>query len=91
MWGQFLICRAAKRSIGLERKVLAREATGLPCGTHLLSGHSQKQERCVMEGVGEQEQTRDRADWVRMKLMPQFESQVPDPLGDQLPALLSPG
>jgi hypothetical protein len=26
-----------------------------------------------------------------MKLMPQFESQVPDPLGDQLPALLSPG
>ena len=32
-----------------------------------------------------------RADWVRMKLMPQFESQVPDPLGDQLPALLSPG
>ena len=32
-----------------------------------------------------------RADWVRMKLVPQFESQVPDPLGDQLPALLSPG
>jgi hypothetical protein len=32
-----------------------------------------------------------RADWVRMKLVPQFESQVPDPLGYQLPALLSPG
>jgi hypothetical protein len=32
-----------------------------------------------------------RADWVRMKLVPQFESQVPDPLGDQLLALLSPG
>lgn len=26
-----------------------------------------------------------------MKLMPEFESQVPDPLGDQLPTLLSPG
>jgi hypothetical protein len=33
----------------------------------------------------------DRADWVRMEVMPQFESQVPDPLGNQLPALLSPG
>lgn len=32
-----------------------------------------------------------RADWIRMKLMPQFESQVPDPLSDELPALLSPG
>lgn len=31
MRGEFLICRAPKRSIGLERKVLAREATGLPC------------------------------------------------------------
>jgi len=31
-----------------------------------------------------------RANWVRMKLMPQFESEIPDPLGDQLPALLSP-
>ena len=25
------------------------------------------------------------------QLMPQFQPQVPDPLGDQLPALLSPG
>lgn len=33
MRGQLLICRAAKRSIGLERKVLAREAIGLPGGT----------------------------------------------------------
>jgi hypothetical protein len=32
-----------------------------------------------------------RADRVRMKLMAQFEPQVPDPLGHQLPALLSPG
>jgi hypothetical protein len=31
MWDEFLICRTPKRSIGLERKVLAREATGLPC------------------------------------------------------------
>jgi hypothetical protein len=31
MRGQLLICRAAKRSIGLERKVLTLEATGLPC------------------------------------------------------------
>ena len=31
MWGQCLVCRAPKRSIGLESKVLAREATGLPC------------------------------------------------------------
>ena len=28
---QRLVCRAPKRSIGLENKVLAREATGLPC------------------------------------------------------------
>ena len=38
MRGQFLICRASKRSIGLERKILTREATGLPCGTHALRG-----------------------------------------------------
>lgn len=31
MRGQFLVCRAPKRSIGLESKVLACEATGLPC------------------------------------------------------------
>ena len=31
-----------------------------------------------------------RAYRVRMEVMAQFESQVPDPLGDQLPALLSP-
>ena len=30
MRGQLLICWAAKRSIGVEREVLAREATGLP-------------------------------------------------------------
>lgn len=28
---------------------------------------------------------------IRMKLMTRFESQVPDPLGHQLPALLAPG
>ncbi len=32
-----------------------------------------------------------RVDWVRMKLMAQLEPQIPDPLRDQLPALLSPG
>lgn len=31
MRGQFLIYRAPKRSIGLESKILTREATGLPC------------------------------------------------------------
>jgi hypothetical protein len=30
MRGQFLVCRAPKRSIRLESKILAREATGLP-------------------------------------------------------------
>jgi hypothetical protein len=34
MRDQFLVCWALKRSIGMEGKVLAREATGLPCGTH---------------------------------------------------------
>jgi hypothetical protein len=34
MRDQFLVCRAPKRTIGLEGKILAREATGLPCGTH---------------------------------------------------------
>ena len=31
MRGQFLVCWTPKRSIGLECKVLAREATSLPC------------------------------------------------------------
>jgi len=34
MWGKCLVCRAPKRSIGLERKVLACEATGFPGRTH---------------------------------------------------------
>ncbi len=31
MWGEFLVGRALQRPIRLESKVLAREATGLPC------------------------------------------------------------
>ena len=34
MRGQFLIGRAPKSSIRLEGKILAREATGLPCGAY---------------------------------------------------------
>jgi hypothetical protein len=44
--------------------------------------------RSVVAGL---EQTRDRAHRVRMKLVPQFEPQVPSPLRDHLPALLSRG
>lgn len=35
MRSQFLVCRAPKRSIRLERTVPAREATSLPCGADL--------------------------------------------------------
>ncbi len=44
----------------------------------------------MVEGVGEQEQTRDRADWVRMKLVPQFESQVRGPIGRSVASTLVP-
>jgi hypothetical protein len=87
MRGQLLVCRAPKRSIGLERKVLAREATGLPCGTHFWRGIA-RERRGVWWRGWERRNKLGRADWVRMKLVPQFESQVPHPLGDQLPALL---
>lgn len=35
MWDQLLVSRAPKRSIGLERKILARKATRFPCGTRV--------------------------------------------------------
>jgi hypothetical protein len=90
VWGQLLGSRAPKRSIGLESKVLAREATGLPYRTHFWRGIARGRSGMWWRGW-EGRSKLGRAHWVRMEVMPQFESQVPDPLGDQLPALLSRG
>ncbi len=90
MRDQLLVCWALKRSIGLEGKILAREATGLPCGTHFWGGIARGRS-CIRWRGEECWRKLGRANWIRMKLMPQFEPQLPGPLGDQLPALLSPG
>ena len=39
----------------------------------------------------QQEQTRDRAHRFRLELMAQFQTQIPYPLADQLPCLLTGG
>src|SRR6266568_6587404 len=84
--------RAAERSIRLERKVLPREATSLPGESHSrqsisLCGSLRVDLLCARRRDGRSKFR--RAHGVRIKLMAQFETQVPEPLGDDLPALLA--
>jgi hypothetical protein len=87
---KLLVSWAVERPIWLKGEVLAREATSLPGGAYLWrsipSGRSG-----VWLWRGKSRSKLSRANWIRMKRVPQVESQVPDPLGDELPALLSRG
>jgi hypothetical protein len=55
MRGQFLVCRAPKRSIGLEGKILARDRDRPSMRNPLLGEHSQRQERRVVKEEREPE------------------------------------
>jgi hypothetical protein len=94
---QRVSCWAPKRSVWLERKVCARKAACFPGGGR--GGWSIPRDgRCggwtsggVLVLRREGRSKLGGAHRVRMKLMPQLQAQVPDPLGHQLPALLPPG
>ena len=88
--GQRRSSRAAQRPVRLERKVLAGETTRFPGrgsrGGCIALGRSRSSGYllvCRRELGG--------ADWIRMQVMAQFQSHVPDPLTDDLPGFLSPG
>jgi hypothetical protein len=93
---QLLVSRATQRPIGLESKVLAREATRFPGQTHVRGSIARGRSRARWKrwsGGGRRDgrSKLGRAHGIRMQLMPQLQAQVPHPLRDQLPAFLSPG
>jgi len=97
MRDQLLGSLATQRPIGLESKVLSREATSASCAGPREGEHSPREEPCAVEEaewveeVGWQEQTRSCARYQDATDAPTDSAEVPDPLRDQLPAFLSPG
>jgi hypothetical protein len=61
MRDQLLGSLATQRPIGLESKVLAREAASASCASPREGEHSPRREPCVEEEVGEQQQIRSCA------------------------------
>lgn len=90
MWGEFLICRPAKRSVGLEGESVTRETTRFPGGAHLWGSRAGRRSR-VWRWGWESRSPCCRAQRLWLELRAQFESQVPDPQREHLPAFLSPG
>jgi len=97
MRDQLLGSLATQRPIGLESKVLSREATSASCAGPREGEHSPREEPCAVEEaewveeVGWQEQTRSCARYQDAPDAPTDSAEVPDPLRYQLPAFLSPG
>jgi hypothetical protein len=89
MWDEFLRSRAPQGPIRLKSKVLARKASCFPGQAHVWG--SIARERGSEGGRWDGRSKFGRADRIRLKLMPQFQAQVPDPLRHQLPAFLPPG
>jgi hypothetical protein len=87
---KLLVCGTAQCSVWLEREIVAREATSLPCGAHLWRGRARGRS-CVWWRWWQSRSKLGRAHWLRFELVSQFQAEVPHPLRDQLPALLSPG
>ncbi len=90
-------CWTPQRPIGLERKVLPREATHFPGrrrGRWTISRRRRGRSWTRGSLLTLRWEGRSKfgdAHRVRMKLLPQFEADIPDPLRHDLPALLSPG
>ena len=90
MRGELLISGAPQRSIGLESKVLAREAARFPGQAHVRRSIP-RGGSCVRERRRERRNKLGDAYGSRLQLMSQLQAEIPNPLGHQLPALLSPG
>src|SRR6266487_4931851 len=89
-----LPCRAAQRPIWLQGKLAPREAAGFPGQSHLwwpipLRGGSRVERLSLLSQVGGSKL--GDTHWIRMKLMTQLQTEIPDPLRHDLPALLPTG
>lgn len=85
-----LACWATDGPIWLEGKVLARVAPGFP-GSPDDGRLIALRRRLLCLRRAESRSELGGAQRLRFEHMPQFQAQVPDPLGDHLPAFLSPG
>lgn len=79
-----LVCRTAHRAIRLEGKGLSRKAPSLPSSAEHRWGIALRRLTLVdrWSKLGDAHRGRD-------ELMPQFQAQIPEPLRDDLPALLT--
>src|SRR5206468_11815 len=88
---KLLIRRAAQRAIRLEGKILPREAARFPGQSH--SSRSVSLNRSLRGGLlVRRRESRSKlggAHRIRMQLMAQLQSEVPDPLRHDLPDLLT--
>ena len=94
---QLLVSRAPKRPIELASKVLAGKAACFPGGSggrwtipRRRSGGG-RTSGCLRASRWESWSKLGGARRHRLQLVPQFESDIPDPLADDLPGFLSPG
>ncbi len=83
-WQEPLVCRATHRSIGLEGKGFSREAPGFPSS----SNHRRSVALRLLTLGGSRSKLRSSyRGWA--ELMAQLQAEIPEPLRDDLPALLA--
>lgn len=76
---KLLVGWTAQRPVGLEREIVAREATRFPCGPHLWRSIPGGWSR-VWEGRGKSRSKLGDAYRIGMQVMAQFQAEVPHPL-----------
>ena len=89
-WTQRLARWTGQHSVGLKGEVLPRETSRFPGQGDrrlLIALHRHR----LRWGLGDGGSKLGRAQRRRLKQMPQFQEQVPDPLRDNLPRFLSSG
>jgi len=87
-WMQALASRAAPRAISLRSKVAPGETPGFP-GQASLRRSIAKGRSLVLSRLGTGGSKFGGANRRRLQLMPQLKTEVPDPLRDDLPCLLT--
>jgi hypothetical protein len=83
-----LASRATQRAVGLEDEILPREATSFP-GQAYLRGSIARRRSCVCWDRWESLSKLGRAHRIRMELMAQLQTQIPDPLRHDLLCFLA--
>ncbi len=90
MSNKLLVGRTTQGTIRLEREILPREATCLEGNGNqrfaIATGGG-----LLLVGLGQRRSKLGGAYGIRLQLMTQFQTEVPHPLGHQLPTFLAPG